>query len=419
MAQDLAVSPLAPAHFPDLAPVAGVEFGMTYAGIRYKPGRNDLLVALFAPGTTAAAVYTKSLTASPAVHWCRNAMKAAAGHTRALIVTAGNSMAGTGADGDRACRVIAEGLSGRLGCAPEEIQFSATGVIGEPFPAQTLLNALPAALDSAKPATEATVWEAAARTIMTTDTYPKGATQTAVIDGVTVTLSGFVKGSGMIQPNMATMLGYLFTDAKLPASVLDALLRDAVEKTFNCITVDGDTSTSDTVQMFATQASDHAPVTDASDPRLDDFKAKLFSACLELATLVVRDGEGAQKFITINVAGAQTFEDARTLGLSIGNSPLVKTAIAGADANWGRIVMAVGKAGPLIDPNRLSVAFGGTVICRDGLRVEGYDETPVVEHIRGRNVVIDVNVGVGDASATVYTCDLTHGYISINGDYRS
>ena len=415
MAQDLAVSPLAPASFPDLAPVAGVEFGMTYAGIRYKPGRNDLLVALFAEGTTVAGVYTKSLTASPAVHWCRNAAQAANGKARALIVTAGNSTAGTGADGDRACRAIAEGLAGHLGCAPEAIQFSATGVIGEPFPAPTLINALPAALASA----EANVWEAAARAIMTTDTYPKGATQTAVIDGVPVTLSGFVKGSGMIQPNMATMLGYLFTDASLPADVLDTLLREAVEKTFNCITVDGDTSTSDTVQMFATQAADHAPVTDASDPRLADFKAKLFDACLELATLVVRDGEGAQKFITINVAGAQTFEDARTLGLSIGNSPLVKTAIAGADANWGRIVMAVGKAGPLIDPNKLSVAFGGTVICQNGLRVEGYDETPVAEHIRGQNIVIDVNVGVGTASATVYTCDLTHGYISINGDYRS
>ena len=419
MAQDLAVSPLAPAHFPDLAPVAGVEFGMTYAGIRYKPGRNDLLVALFAEGTTVAGVFTKSLTASPAVHWCRNATQAAGGQARALIVTAGNSTAGTGADGDRACRAIAEGLAAHLGCAAQAIQFSATGVIGEPFPAQKLIDALPAALASARPAAEPGVWEAAARTIMTTDTYPKGATQTAVIDGVPVTLSGFVKGSGMIQPNMATMLGYLFTDASLPADVLDALLREAVEKTFNCITVDGDTSTSDTVQMFATQAANHAPVTDASDPRLADFKAKLFDACLELATLVVRDGEGAQKFITINVAGAQTFEDARTLGLSIGNSPLVKTAIAGADANWGRIVMAVGKAGPLIDPNKLSVAFGGTVICQNGLRVEGYDETPVTEHIRGQNIVIDVNVGVGAASATVYTCDLTHGYISINGDYRS
>ena len=419
MAHDLAVSPLAPAHFPTLAPVAGVAFGMTYAGIRYKPGRNDLLVALFPEGATAAGVYTKSLTASPAVHWCRNAMKAAGGQTRALIVTAGNSTAGTGADGDRACRAIAEGLAAQLGCAPEAIQFSATGVIGEPFPAQTLIDALPAALESARPAAEPAVWEAAARAIMTTDTYPKGTTHTATIDGVAVTLSGFVKGSGMIQPNMATMLGYLFTDAKLPADVLDALLHEAVEKTFNCITVDGDTSTSDTVQIFATHRAGHAPVTDAADPRLADFRAKLYAACLELATLVVKDGEGAQKFITINVAGARSFEDARTLGLAIGNSPLVKTAIAGADANWGRIVMAVGKAGPLIDPNKLSVAFGGTVICRNGLRVEGYDETPVAEHLQGCNIVIDVNVGVGDASATVYTCDLTHGYISINGDYRS
>lgn len=415
MAQELAVSPLAPAHFPNLRPVEGVRFGMTYAGIRYKPGRDDLLVALFAEGAAFAGVYTRSLTASPAVHWCRNAAQASGGTARALIVTAGNSMAGTGADGDRACRIIAEGLAAQLGCAPEAVQFSATGVIGEPFPAQKLVDALPAALASA----QANAWEAAARAIMTTDTYPKGTTHVATIDGVPVTLSGFVKGSGMIQPNMATMLGYLFTDAKLPANVLDALLRDAVERTFNCITVDGDTSTSDTVQIFATGAAANPAIDSADDPRLDDFKARLFDACLDLATLVVKDGEGAQKFVTINVSGAQTFEDARTLGLAIGNSPLVKTAIAGADANWGRIIMAVGKAGPLIDPNKLSIAFGGTVICRNGLRVEDYDEAPVAEHIRGRDVVIDVNVGVGTARATVYTCDLTHGYISINGDYRS
>ncbi|MEX6724341.1 bifunctional glutamate N-acetyltransferase/amino-acid acetyltransferase ArgJ [Sphingosinicellaceae bacterium M-36] len=416
MAKDLAPSPLAPARFPNLLPVAGVQLGATYAGIRYKPGRNDTLVATFAEGTTVAGVYTKSLTASPAIHWCREATAASGGQARALIVVAGNSIAGTGAAGAAACQAIAEAMAGELGVPAAMVQFAATGVIGEPFPTDRLTAALPAAL-----ATRGTTgYEAAARTIMTTDTFPKGTSQVARIDGHDVVISGFVKGSGMIMPNMATMLGYLFTNAALPHDVLQTLLSAAVERTFNCITVDGDTSTSDTIQLFATgQNVKHAAVTDAADPRLDDFKAKLEAACLELATLVVKDGEGAQKFATINVTGALSFEDARTLGLAIGNSPLVKTALAGADANWGRIVMAVGKAGPRIDPDRLSVAFGGTVICRDGMRVDGYDEAPVAAHLAGRDVVIDVDVGVGRSSATVYTCDLTHGYISINGDYRS
>lgn len=416
MAQNLAVSPLAPARFPNLLPVAGVEFGVTYAGLRYKPGRNDVLVAVFAEGTTAAGVYTKSLTASPAVHWCKEAMSAAAGEARALIVAAGNSCAGTGAAGAKACRDISAALASHLGCTREAVQFSATGVIGEPFPTDKLVSALPAALA----ACSAAAWEDAARAIMTTDTFPKGTCHIARIDGHEVIISGFVKGSGMVQPNMATMLGYLFTNAALPHNVLQQLLSEACERTFNCITVDGDTSTSDTVQMFATgQNIRHAPIISADDPRLGDFRAKLEAACLELATLVVRDGEGAQKFVRINVTGAHSFEDARTLGLAIGNSPLVKTAIAGADANWGRIVMAVGKAGPIIDPDRLSVAFGGTTICRDGMRVDGYDEAPVAAHLQGRDIIIDVDVGVGTASATVFTCDLTHGYITINGDYRS
>jgi glutamate N-acetyltransferase/amino-acid N-acetyltransferase len=416
MAKDLPVSPLAPARFPNLLPVAGVALGAAYAGIRYKPGRDDLLVVQLAPGTTMASVTTTSLTASPAIHWCRAATAASGGQARALVVIAGNSVAGTGAAGDAACRALAEATAQALGCAPDQVQVSATGVIGEPLPVERATAAIPAAL-----AAGSTIgWEPAARAIMTTDTFAKGVCRIARIDGSEVVISGFVKGSGMIAPNMATMLGYLFTNARLPADVLHTLLVRAVDRTFNCITVDGDTSTSDIIQLFATgENARHKPVTDADDPRLAGFATELEAACLALAQLVVKDGEGAQKFIRIDVTGARSFGEARTLGLEIANSPLVKTAIAGADANWGRIVMAVGKAGVPIDPARLSVSFGGTTICRDGMRVADYDEAPVATHLQGRDIAIAVDVGVGAAAATVYTCDLTHGYIAINGDYRS
>jgi len=416
MANISSVSPLAPPHFPNLLPVAGVGLGAAYAGIRYKPGRQDLLVATLPAGSTVAGVYTRSLTASPAVRWCQSAEQAGQGSVRALVVIAGNSVAGTGAAGDAVCRDVAAAVASLVGCAPAEVQFSATGVIGEPMPADKVIETLPQALAAVR----STGWEAAARAIMTTDTFPKGACRIARIDGHEVVLSGFIKGSGMIAPNMATMLGYVFTNAALPAPVLQTLLRRANDRSFSCITVDSDTSTSDTVQLFATgQNARHAPVSDPDDPRLADFQARLTELCLDLAIQVVRDGEGAEKLITIKVSGAASDASARALGLSIANSPLVKTAIAGADANWGRIVMAVGKAGEPIDPDRLSVAFGGVTICREGMRVAGYDEQPVAAHLGGRDVRIDVDVGVGSGEATVYTCDLTHGYISINGDYRS
>jgi glutamate N-acetyltransferase / amino-acid N-acetyltransferase len=416
MAKDLPPSPLAPGNFPNILPVSGVDLGVAYAGIRYAAGRNDLLVVTMPAGTSVAGVFTKSLTASPAVHWCRDAIANSQGQARALIVAAGNSIAGTGAAGAHATRAICQATAQAVGCTIDEVQFGATGVIGEPFPVEKLVAALPAALA----ARSSTGWAAAANAIRTTDTFAKGVCRIAKIDGREVVLAGFIKGSGMIQPNMATMLGYIFTNAALPPGVLQAVLRDASETTFNCITVDSDTSTSDTVLAFATgQNARHDAVTDPADPRLASFKAEFTALCLDLAHLVVKDGEGAQKFITVHVSGARDFASARILGLSIANSPLVKTAIAGADANWGRIVMAVGKAGEPIDPDKLSVAFGGTVICRNGMRVTGYDEAPVVEHIRGRHVRIDVDVGVGSGEATVYTCDLTHGYISINGDYRS
>jgi glutamate N-acetyltransferase / amino-acid N-acetyltransferase len=409
MSKDLSPSPLAPAAFPSISPVAGLTLHSAYAAVRYKPGRDDLLLARFADATTMAGVYTLSGTASPAVRWCQQA--GLGGTARALLVVAGNSVAGTGAYGVAACAALAQAVASRIGCLPHEVQFSATGVIGEPMPVERVIAGLERLRDVG--------FEAAARTILTTDTFAKGATRTATIDGTPITLSGFVKGSGMVMPNMATMLGYMFTDATLPASVLQHCLANACARSFNCITVDGDTSTSDTVQLFATGQAMHGAIASADDPRLADFRCALDALCLDLATQVVKDGEGAQKFITINVGGAQDFESARRIGLVIGNSPLVKTAIAGADANWGRIVMAVGKSGEPINPDALDVRFGGVTICRHGMRVDGYDEAPVTAHLQGQNIIIDVDVGVGTGAATVYTCDLTHGYISINGDYRS
>jgi glutamate N-acetyltransferase / amino-acid N-acetyltransferase len=409
MSKDLPVSPLAPAGFPDLPAIAGLALMSAYGGIRYKPGRDDVLLASLAAGSAMAGVYTRSATASPVVRWCQQA--GASGTARALLVIAGNSAAGTGAAGVAACRQVAALVAVRQSCEPGEVQFSATGVIGEPLDTRRVQ----AGLDALKPADFAV----AARAIMTTDTYPKGAAATARIGDVTVQLCGIAKGSGMVMPNMATMLAYVFTDAALPPAVLQTCLEAACEASFNSITVDGDTSTSDTLQLFATGAAGNPAPVSADDPQLTDFRRALDALCLDLARQVVRDGEGAQKFITIGVTGATDKASARRLGLVIANSPLVKTAIAGADANWGRIIMAVGKSGEPIDPDRLSVAFGGTLICANGMRVAGYDEAPVNAHLAGRDIRIDVDVGVGNGQALVYTCDLTHGYISINGDYRS
>lgn len=411
MAKITDISPFAPPQFPALPAVAGVEIGAVYAGLRYKPGRNDVLLVRLAPGTTMAGVFTQSLTASAAVLRSREAMLASGGSARALVVAAGNSIAGTGEQGDVACRAVMDAVARRAGCMPDEVQFGATGVIGEPFPTERLVEALPGCTVGD--------WEVAARTIATTDTYPKGACRTATIHGTPVTLVGIVKGSGMVAPNMATMLGYIFTDARLTHAVLQPCLSRACDKSFNCITVDSDTSTSDTILAFATGAAGNAAVAAADDPALADFCAALDALCLDLAHQVVKDGEGAQKFIVIRVTGAATDADARMLGMAIANSPLVKTAIAGGDANWGRIVMAVGKAGPAIDPDNLSVRFGGIEICARSQRVDGYDEAPVAAHLAGREIDIAVDVGLGAGSATVYTCDLTHGYIAINADYRS
>jgi len=406
------VSPFAPAAFPIMPPVAGVRLGAAEAGVRYK-GRVDVVMAEFAPGTTVAGVLTRSKCASAPVDWCRLALKG--GKARALVVNAGNANAFTGGLGAASARRTAEAAARTVGCRPKEVFLASTGVIGEPLPDERIR----AVLEPLRARLVPEAWEGAARGIMTTDTYAKAVSRTAEIGGVTVTINGIIKGSGMIAPDMATMLGFVFTDAKLPAALLQSLLSRSCDATFNCMTVDGDTSTSDTVLLFATGQARHKRIERAADPALRDFRAKLHAVLHELCQLVVLDGEGIQKLITVNVAGAVSARSARRIGLSIANSPLVKTAIAGEDANWGRVVMAVGKAGEPAERDRLAIAIGGVMVARKGLRVPDYDEAPVAAHMKGRDIVIDVDLGLGRGKATVWTCDLTHGYIDINGSYRS
>ena len=408
----VAVSPLAPAGFPQLAPIAGVRLAAFACGIRYT-GRYDLMLAELAPGSAIAGVFTRSLTAGAPVVWCRECL--AGGKVRAIVANSGNSNTFTGRVGNEVVEATATTAARLLECDPRQVFISSTGVIGEPPPADKIVGALPQIV----PVLSAEGWEVAARAILTTDTFPKGATATAAIDGVEVRLNGFAKGSGMIAPDMATMLAYVFTDATLPSAVLQPLLTAAVDRSFNSVTVDGDTSTSDTVLLCATQQVAHRPVASPGDRRLADFRRALDSVMIDLAQQIVRDGEGAQKFVTIEVTGAATTRAARRVGLTIGNSPLVKTAVSAGDPNWGRIVMAVGRAGEKADPDRLSISIGGIQITAGGGPVPGYDETPVAEHMKGRNIKIAVDVGVGRGKATVWTCDLTHGYIDINANYRS
>jgi len=407
-----AVSPLAPAHFPTLQPIPGVRLAAYAAGVRYS-GRDDLMVAELAPGSAVAGVFTQSTMPGQPVIWCRQCLPG--GKVRALVVNSGNANVFTGRAGWQVVEKTAATAARLFDCAPQEVFISSTGVIGEPPPPEKLVGALP---EAAK-LLAADAWEKAARAIMTTDTFPKGATATATIGGSTVRLNGFCKGSGMIAPDMATMLCYLFTDAALPAAVLQKLLVAANERSLNCVTVDGDTSTSDTVILCATQQARHAPVSDPADPALGDFRRALTAVMTDLAQQIARDGEGAEKFVAIEVTGAESDRAARRIGLSIANSPLVKTALAAGDANWGRIVMAVGKAGEKADRDRLSIAVGGVEIAAQGGPVPGYDEAPVAAHMSGREIRMTVDIGIGGGRATVWTCDLTHGYVDINGNYRS
>ena len=405
-------SPLAPAEFPALKPIAGVRLSATACGIRYK-NRVDLMVAVLDPGSTIAGVFTRSRTPGAPVTWCREILPR--GSARVVVVNSGNSNVFTGKAGRRIVEETAAAAAKAVGCAVDEVYISSTGVIGEVPPGEKLVAALPGAIAAVTPE----AWNAAARAILTTDTFPKGATRTARIDGAPVTINGFVKGSGMIAPDMATMLGYVFTDAALPAPVLQALLSAGTERSFNCTTVDGDTSTSDTVLLIATAKAGHGAITSATDPRLRDFKRQLDDLLRDLAIQIVRDGEGAEKLVEIRVSGAVSARSAKRIGLAIGNSPLVKTAIAAGDANWGRIVMAVGKCGERVDRDLLAISVGGTRIAAEGGPVPGYDEAPVAAHMAGREILIEIEIGLGRGRGTVWTCDLTHRYIDINGSYRS
>ncbi len=409
-------SPLAPKALPDLPPVAGADIAVTGLGTKYT-GRPDLLVAQFAPGTAAAGVFTRSAAAAAPVAWCRDHLGKAGGEARLLVVNAGNANAFTGKAGMETVKAVGQAGAKDLKCRQREVFMASTGVIGEPLDPAPIVTALPGLLEAgqARPSS----WSDAATAIMTTDTFPKAATATALIDDVPVTINGIAKGSGMIAPDMATMLAFLVTDAALPPDVLQTLLLLGTRDTFNTITVDSDTSTNDTVLAFATGQAGHAPVTRAGDKRLAAFRKAWHAVMHDLALQVVRDGEGATKLVRIDIKGAETTRAARMLGQAVANSPLVKTAIAGEDANWGRIVMALGKAGVAFDPVRLAIKIAGLPVAAKGARHPRYDEGALSRAMKEQEIAIEVDVGSGSAAATIWTCDLTHGYISINADYRS
>ena len=411
----VAVSPLAPTSVPAMPPVDGVRFATGAAGIRYR-GRTDVLLALFDKGTQVAGVFTTSKCPSAPVDWCRQ--KLAGGKARALIVNSGNANAFTGKVGASAVALTAKLAGAATGAPAKEIFIASTGVIGEPLDGRKFEGVFETLVDKAAP----NLIHDAAKAIMTTDTFPKVATATAEIGGVAVTLTGIAKGAGMIAPDMATMLAFVFTDAPIAAPALQAMLSKGTKSSFNAITVDSDTSTSDTLMLFATgaAATRGAPnILAASDRRLKAFKGALDGLLLDLAHQVVKDGEGARKFIEVLVEGAESDKAAKRIALSIANSPLVKTAVAGEDANWGRVVMAVGKAGEKADRDRLAIWFGGTRVAHKGLRDPAYDEAHVSTLMREPHVPIKVDLGLGKGKATVWTCDLTKEYIAINGDYRS
>ena len=407
----MTVSPLAPAAFPAMPDIAGVTLSTAASGMKYT-GRDDMLLMQLSGSGSIAAVFTKSDTAAAPVDWCRRQLGGGSG-ARAILVNAGNANAFTGDGGMAAVTTCCEGVATKLGCAPGEVLMASTGVIGEPLDSAVLA----AHFDSL--ANGSADWQAAAQAILTTDTFAKGASTTAAIGGTDLQIAGIAKGSGMIAPNMATMLAFIATDAALPQPVLAALLADATDRSFNAITVDSDTSTNDSVYLMASGAAGNDAVAGADDPALDDFRGALDQVMQDLARQIVRDGEGATKFITIAVTGATDDTVAHGIGMSIANSPLVKTAVAGEDANWGRIVMAVGKSGAGIDQSKLDISMGGVLIAAAGTRVVDYDESPVALHMKGEEIDIAVKVGDGTGTARIWTCDLTHGYISINADYRS
>ena len=404
----MAISPLAPAAFPQLPVIDGVRFAAVAAGVRYK-NRTDVMLAELAAGSTVAGVFTRSATRSAPVLDCQAKNGLPSAGRAAFLVNSGNSNAFTGQAGERSVAAICAAVADATGIDAARVFTSSTGVIGEPLPHDRIT----AKLGELHIALTPDALESAARAIMTTDTFPKGSAADVVIDGKSVKIAGIAKGSGMIAPDMATMLVYIFTDAVIGHDALQALLGQITDRTFNCITVDSDTSTSDTLLMAATGASG-VDVTGHAG-----FAAALEKVMLDLALQVVRDGEGATKFVEVQVSGAVSDAEARKVGLSIANSPLVKTAIAGQDANWGRIVMAVGKSGAQADRDRLSIRFGDITVARNGWRDPDYSEEATSAYMKNAELVIGVDLGIGTGKATVWTCDLTHGYIDINADYRS
>lgn len=409
---DIKISPLAPAHFPDLENVAGAELFVGATGETYGD-RANVLLARFDSATVAAGVFTKSQCASAPVEWCQAALN----HDtcRGLVVNAGNANAFSGKKGEMAVDAIAQHVAKDMGCDGLQIMLASTGVIGEPLDAGPVLNVL-----SEMQKGDGASLNDAAVAIGTTDTFAKGSKAVFEGDGAVAHIVGIAKGSGMIQPDMATMLSFVFTDMPISKSVLQSILSSQIQTSFNAITVDSDTSTSDTCLVFATgRAKGMAPIKSMDDPRIGAFSAALHDVLFDLAMQVVRDGEGATKFITVEVCGAVSDASAKIVARSIANSPLVKTAVAGEDANWGRVVMAVGKAGEPANRDKLAIKFGDLVLAQNGLRVEDYDEDQASAYMKNDELKISVDLGIGSGNGVIYTCDLTHGYIAINGDYRS
>ncbi len=409
------VSPLAPKTTPDMPVIPGVRFATAAAGLKYA-GRTDVLLATLAEGTTVAGVFTRSKCTSAPVDWCKDMLTR--GTARALLVNSGNANAFTGKKGKAAVELSAQIVSKSLDFPLNEIYLASTGVIGEPLPAEKFQDVV----EELKSGQDGSAWLEAARAIMTTDTYPKVATCDVVFGDQKITINGIAKGAGMIAPDMATMLSFIFTDAEVSQDVLQALLSAETDGSFNAITVDSDTSTSDTVLLFATgRASERgvAPILSVDDPRAESLQSALREVMQDLAHQIVRDGEGARKFVEISVESAESDASARKIALAIANSPLVKTAVAGEDANWGRIVMAVGKAGEPADRDRLAIWFGDVRVAVEGERDPGYSEEAASAVMKQENISIRVELGIGSGRSRVWTCDLTKEYVAINGDYRS
>ena len=407
-------SPFAPASFPTLPPIAGFDMATAEAGVKYN-GRTDLWILRAQPGTQVAGVFTQNLCPGAPVDWSRKALITPSEGPRLVVVNSGTANVFGGQKSRDAVVDTAEGAAAEFGGSADSVFLASTGVIGEPLDASKVVAKFP----EMKASLHADGWEAAARAIMTTDTYAKGTTATAVIDGTEVRINGIAKGSGMIAPDMATMLSFIATDAKIAQPVLQSLLSELTQTTFNAITVDSDTSTSDTLLLLASGAAGHTEITDASDPKLAGFKTALKDVLHDLAMQIIRDGEGITKFVTIHVSGAVSDISAKRVGMSIANSPLVKTAIAGEDANWGRVVMAVGKAGEPAERDKLSIWMGPHLLAKRGQVAENYTEAAGAAYMKTDEITIKVDLGLGEGEATIYTCDLTHGYIDINADYRS